>query len=124
MQGNKDEEKLLQSAVRWQYKPRRTSERLGGSAEAYLKNNKSRFEKNTQIVDVWEDLLPEGLSGHCNISDISGGVLKLEVDPGPYMHELKMMTQELVEHLGQVCPRCGIKKITLQARSSKVKEDK
>ncbi len=124
MQGNKDEEKLLQSAVRWQYKPRRTSERLGGSAEAYLKNNKSRFEKNTQVVDAWEGLLPEGLSGHCNISDISGGVLKLEVDPGPYMHELKMMTQELVEHLGQVCPRCGIKKITLQARSSKVKEDK
>ena len=123
MRGNADEEKLLRSAVKWQYKARRTSERLGGKTEAYLKKNERRFEKNTQIVDAWEGLLPEGLSGHCNIFDISGGVLKLEVDPGPYMHELKTMGQELVEHLRRVCPRCGIKKITLQARSSKIKEE-
>ena len=109
----------MQSAVKWQYKARRTSERLGGNVEAYLQKNKSRFEKNTQIVDAWEGLLPEGLLAHCNISDISGGVLKLEVDPGPYMHELKMMRLGLVEHLRQACPRCGIKKIILHPRSSK-----
>ena len=118
MQGNTDKEKLLQSAVRWQHKARRTSQRLGGTAEAYLKHNKLRFEKNTQIVDAWEGLLPEGLSEHCNISGISGQTLKIEVDPGPYMHELRLISAELVEHLRQVCSKCGIKKIKLHARSS------
>lgn len=123
LQGNRDEEKFLHSAVKWQYKPKQTSERLGGKAEAYLKKNKVRFEKNTQIVDAWEGLLPKELSEHCNISEISGGTLKLEVDTGTYMHELKLMSAELIEHLRRACPRCGIKKIILQARSSKTKEE-
>jgi hypothetical protein len=123
LQGSKDEEKLLQSAVKWQYRARRTSERLGGKTEAYLKNNKPRFEKNTQIVDAWEGLLPEGLSEHCDISEVSGGTLKIEVDPGVYMHELKLISGELIEHLRQVCPRCGIRKIKLQARSSSADRD-
>jgi hypothetical protein len=118
LQGNTDEEKLLQSAVKWQYKPRRTSEQLGGKTEAYLKRNERRFKKNTQIVDVWEGLLPEGLSEHCNISGISGQTLELEVDTGTYMHELKLMSSELVEHLRQTCPGCGIKKIKLRPRNT------
>lgn len=123
MKGNTDEEKLLQSAVKWQYRTRRTTERLGGKAEVYLKKNKSRFEKNTQVVDAWEGLLPKGLSEHCNISEISGQTLKLEVDPGSFMHELKIISSELIEHLRQACPRCGIKKITLLPRSGKNQEE-
>jgi len=113
---NKDEEKFLQSAVKWQYKAPKTSERLGSRVDGFLKGSGICFEKNAVVVDALSELLPEGFAEHSSIFEISSGTLKLQVDPGPYMHELRLMSGELLKHLQQQCPKSGIKKITLFPR--------
>ncbi|MBN1457670.1 MAG: DUF721 domain-containing protein [Sedimentisphaerales bacterium] len=113
LRNSKDEEKLLQSAVKWQQKTPDTSERLGNGVDRFLKGSHSRFKKNTAVVDVLSKLLPEGLAERSCVLEISGGTLKLQVDSGPYMHELRLISGELLKHLQQQCPKSGIKKITL-----------
>jgi Dna[CI] antecedent, DciA len=113
LRSNKDEEKVLQGAVKWQYKAPKTSERLGNRIEGFLKGSGSRLEKNAAVVDALNELLPEGIAEHSSVFEISSGTLKLQVDPGPYMHELRLMSGELLKHLQQQCPKSGIKKITL-----------
>ena len=108
-----DEEKLLQSAVKWQRRARKTSEMLGGKTAEFLKKNKSRFDKNAEIIEAWGRLLPEGLLEECQVEEISGGVLKIAASPGVYIHELKLIKDELLKHLQRECPKSGIKKITL-----------
>jgi len=113
LQSKRDEEKFLQSAVKWQRKTPETSERLGDRTDRFLKNSSSYLEKNAAVVDALSGLLPEGLAEHTGVLEISAGTLRLRVDPGPYMHELRLMSGELLKHLQQQCPKSGIKKITL-----------
>ena len=116
LRSNRDEEKLLQGAVRWQRKISKTSERLGDRVDLFLRDSQSRLKKNTVVVDALSELLPEGLAEHSGGLEISGSTLKLQVDSGPYMHELRLMSEELLKHLRQQCPKSGIKKITLFPR--------
>lgn len=119
LQENKscDEEELLRSAVKWQRKTQYATERLGNKAKAYLQDNKIRFERGSQIAMAWDALVPELLVRHCSIIEFSGGTLKVQADPGPYMYELRLISDELVGYLRKACPRSGVKKISLKART-------
>ena len=90
--------------------------RLGESLEGYLKERGRQLEKNSVVVEEWERLLPENLRAHCRLISLEWGVLEAEADAGVYMHELKAMTNELVEELKRRCPRAGVKQIRLRAR--------
>ena len=111
-----DEEKLLRSCGRWRKKPIDRTESVGGVVKSYLGRKSREFGKNSSVVDAWQEVLPGGFYNHCNLVGISGGVLRLEVDSGTYMHELRLMSKDLLEHLQERCPRAGIKKISLYAR--------
>ena len=113
LRSNRDEEKFLQGAVKWQRKTSKTSERLGDRIDGFLKNRRPCFEKNTAVIDALNELLSEAFMEHSSVLEISGGTLKLQVDSGPYMHELRLMSGEMLKRLQQQCPRSGIKKITL-----------
>ena len=111
-----DEEKLLGSVDRRRKARAETTEKLGTEIETFLQTRRSQFSKNISVVDLWEEILPEDFREHCALAEISGGVLQLEVDPGPYMHELKLLSDDLLSQFQMRCPRAGIKKISLRPR--------
>ena len=116
MDSYRDEDEFLARALSWQKRPKSTTSRLGVSGNSYFNHNLRKLEKNAKIVDAWNELVPEGLKEHCRLKSIEAGVIELEVDPGPYMHEMKLMTGELLEHLKEKCGRTAVKKIKLLAR--------
>ena len=111
-----DDEKLLRSVGTWRKKPASRSESVGSIANSYLGGKSREFKRNATVVDTWQDVLPGGFYEHCSLASISGGVMTLYVDPGPYMHELRLISGELLGHIQERCPQAGIRKISLIAR--------
>ena len=85
--------------------------RLGVAVGSYLDRHDKRFRKNALVMEAWKRLLPKELYDHCTIAGISAKVLWVAVEPGPYMHEMQLLSQELLEHLRGQCRGCGITKI-------------
>ena len=119
----KDNEKLLRSVGIWRKKPASRSESIGSIAKSYLGGKSREFKKNASVVDIWQEVLPESFYDHCSLASISGGVMTLYVDPGPYMHELRLISGELLGHIQERCPQAGIRKISLVARRGQAEED-
>ncbi|MBW8015934.1 MAG: DUF721 domain-containing protein [Planctomycetes bacterium] len=116
-----DEDELLAGAVSWQRRRKETTSSIASSGREYLGANLRRLRQSAKIVDAWQELLPEEMTEHCSISKIEGGVIEVEVESGAYMHEMRLMSNELVEHLCDVCGQGKVKKIKLVAK--KTKED-
>ena len=108
-----DQEKILKSATAWQYRQKQTTESLGSIADGLLKSQQRVFKKNTQVVDAWDSMVPPNLAVHSRLAKISGGNIYIEVEPGVYMHEMKLISSELLESIQGRCPYAGIKKIVL-----------
>lgn len=115
---NKDQDKLLQSATAWQWRKKERTSPLSKCLDGYMKTRQRALGKNSAVVDIWQEILPEEINRHCRLAEISKGVLKVEVDPGPYMHEMKLLSGELVDLINANCPRAGIKQIRLFARKA------
>jgi hypothetical protein len=64
-----------------------------------------------QVAEAWSQLLPAELGGHCEIVDISGGQLKVQVDSPSHMYELQLCSSELLEELQQDCPKARLTRI-------------
>ena len=69
----------------------------------------------SEVVEIWHRLLPAELCGHCEIIDISGGQLKVQVDSPSYMYELQLCSSELLKELQRQCPRVRLTKIKFVA---------
>ncbi len=113
---NMDDEERLLPATTGRGSRSKNATRLGFSARAYLDRQNARLQKNCSVVDVWRQVLPIMLYEHCRLAGISRGVLRVEAEPGPYMHEMRMASGELLEHLQNRCRRAGVKKIVVVAR--------
>jgi hypothetical protein len=109
-----DEGEQLRRVVKWRtrQKPKKTAARLGDVVKQFMENQVSpRQARFGTIAEVWGGLLPAELRRHCEITDISGGRLKVLVDSPSYMYELQLCSSELLEELQRQCPRARIKKI-------------
>ena len=111
-----DEDELLKGATSWQYRRKETTSSIADSGHKYLGFNLRRLKQSAKIVDAWQELLPEEMADHCNIKKIEAGVIEVEVDSGPYLHEMRLMSNELIEHLRDICGRGKIKRIKLVAK--------
>jgi hypothetical protein len=111
-----DEDALLKGAVSWQWRKRDRTSSIADSGHSYLGANLRRLKESAKIVDAWQELLPDEMMEHCSISKIKNGVIEVEVDSGAYMHEMRLMSGELVEHLRDICGQGKIKKIKLVAK--------
>ncbi len=65
----------------------------------------------SEVSETWSQMLPAELGGHCEIIDISGGLLKVRVDSPSYMYELQLCSSELLEELQQHCPKARLTKV-------------
>jgi hypothetical protein len=90
--------------------------RLGGDIEQFFCVRGRGLEKNCSVVDLWGELMPKEFYNYCRLADISSGVLYVEATPGPYMHELRLLSSELLERVQTQCPRAGIKKIVIRPK--------
>jgi predicted nucleic acid-binding Zn ribbon protein len=76
--------------------------------EALVSPRRARF---APVAELWSRLLPEELSRHCQLADMSGGQLKVLVDSPSYMHELRLCSSELLGELQRRCPQARLKTI-------------
>ncbi|MHC4568990.1 MAG: DciA family protein [Planctomycetota bacterium] len=65
----------------------------------------------SEVADAWSRMLPDELARHCEIVDISAGLLKVRVDSPSYMYELQLCGSELLDELQQECPGARLTKI-------------
>ncbi len=70
-----------------------------------------RQTKFSEVAEVWSQLLPAELRRHCEIADISGGQLVVQVDSPSYVYELQLCSSELLEELQQQCPKARLTKV-------------
>ncbi len=66
-----------------------------------------------ELNNNWQQLLPVGLSRHCRLGGLSGGVLQIEVESALYASELQLCKAELLGELRRRCPRARIKAMKL-----------
>lgn len=111
-----DEDKKVYTAGRRQKQPGQKPDKLGEAIFSYLGGKHRKLKANAGVVDVWREILPEQFYDHCELTGIERGVLRLEVDPGSYMHELQVSSSMLLEQLQQRCPRTGIRRLLLRPR--------
>ena len=110
---SRDEDDYLRSACRWQWRPKRKDSRLGDEIFSYMKRRDRSFEKNAAIVDIWESVVPETLKPYCRLDKRVGNALYVQAMAGPYMHQMQMMTDQLLDRIHDLAPRSGIKKIRI-----------
>ena len=67
----------------------------------------------SRIAEVWSRLLPAQLAGHCEIVELSGGQLDVQVDSPSYMYELQLCSSELLKELQRQCPKARLTRIKL-----------
>ena len=74
-----------------------------------------RYEAASRLGEVWAQALPEEMARRCRIVDLAAGLLTVQVDSPSYMYELRISSQQLVEHLKRECPEAKLRamKITL-----------
>ena len=106
-----NEDDRLEGALGWQYRPRQTQSMLGDEIFSYLKQRDRTFTKNARVIDAWNDVVPPGLQPYCKLDKCVGNTLYVQVKPGPFMHQLQVLSGDLLEGIRQAAPRCGIQKI-------------
>jgi len=66
-----------------------------------------------RVSELWQQMLPAELSGHCRVADISAGQLKVLVDSPSYMYELQLCSSNILAELQRRCPQARIRAIKL-----------
>ena len=115
-------ERFLRSTTSWQSKSGPTATLLGQAVRQYLQERNGIFKKNRTVVDIWNEIVPAEMRSHCTLKGIEAGILTVEVDPGAYMHEMRLMSDELLKYLHSHSGRSGIRRIALQPRSSPIED--
>lgn len=108
----------MRSACRWRPKRPRPAGRLGEAVRTYLGRNVAAIKKTAPVVEYWQQILPPEFYDHCSLISIHSGTLLVEVEPGPFMHQLQVISSELLEHLQNKYPSAGITKISLRPTGS------
>jgi len=114
-----EEDLYLRGATGWQYRKKPTERGLGQEIFAYLQQHSKAFEKNAPLVDLWKTIVPAQLAGFCRLDKRVGNVLYIQAMPGPYMHQVKMLSAELLEAIRRTIPRsgiCSIKVVPMEPR--------
>jgi hypothetical protein len=84
-------------------------EKLGGVLEKYFEKKDRSIRQGSRLVELWEEILPEELYRASSIESLRSGVLYVRVMPGAFMHEFKLIKQELIERLGDLAGVFDIK---------------
>ena len=86
--------------------------RLGQAVQQLMAEQISpRQARFDAVAEAWRQVLPAELCRHCEVTDVSGGQLKVKVDSPSYKYELQLCGPELLEELQRQCPKVRLTKI-------------
>jgi predicted nucleic acid-binding Zn ribbon protein len=110
-----DEDTRLRNAVEWRrarnsYRTVRLDQAVRELVDEQILPRQARFSR---VADVWSQLLPAQLARHCEIVDLSGGQLDVQVDSPSYMYELQLCSSALLQELQRQCPKARLTRIKL-----------
>lgn len=108
-----DEDTRLRNAVEWRrarkpYGTVRLDQAVRELVDEQIFPRQARFSR---VAEVWCQLLPAQLARHCEIVEVSGGQLDVQVDSPSYMYELQLCSSELLEELQRQCPKVRLTRI-------------
>lgn len=107
-------ERIQQAVKDRQYKKFDRTVGLGQAAEQFIVRQViPRQKKYGDVVELWQQVLPDELLRHCEIVDISGGRLTVKVDSPSYRYELHLCSSEILKELQKECPEARLTKIKL-----------
>ncbi len=113
----KDQDQLLRSVHANQRKKKPPAAAIGKVLHGYLDRRTRQLKKNTDIVDIWKEAIPQQMYEHTRLVEIKAGMLTIETQPGPYMHEMQLMKTELIKYLQARCGLNKVKKIIIRPAS-------
>ncbi len=110
-----EEIERIQEAVRSRQKKRVDNfVNIGQAAEQFFAGQITpQHRKYGDVLEIWEQVLPEELSRHCEIVNISGGNISIKVDSPAYKYELQLCSHEILRELQKECPKARLTKIKL-----------
>jgi hypothetical protein len=109
-------ERELQKLVRWKTRSVYKPDHLGDAAiELFNTDIRKRQQRFGKLSEVWDQLVPAGLSEHAYLGSFTRGILVVLVDSSAHLFELKqLMLAGLEDQLLIAGRSAGLKKITLK----------
>ena len=87
---------------------------IGQAAEQFIAGQVVPQQKRYgDVIETWNQVLPDELGKHCEIIEISGGSLTVQVDSPSYKYELHLCSTAILKELQKECPRAKLTKIKL-----------
>jgi len=90
---------------------------LGQDMYNWLHKFTRNTKKNTNILTLLEQIVGEEMMAHCKADSIRGGVLKIKVKSGPYMFQMRNMSNEILRQLQTAYPSSNVNEIKIIAAS-------
>ena len=105
------ENQHLTNLVNWRKKnTRRQPAPLADSLTEIMEKNISPNQSVYQVVsDFFQQVLPPQLLSHCKIADVQARRVKIIVDSPVYLHEFRLISNDLLQQLQNSCPQAKIK---------------
>lgn len=98
------QELLLRSATAWQRKPRITSVRAGADIIAYLEHYLGVSKKGQPAADAFMKAIGSEWAEYCRPEKYEKGVLYVQCQPGPCLHQLRTEQGKIIETIKVLCP--------------------
>lgn len=90
--------------------------RLGDLVERIMAERISPLHSRFGAVgEVWSSIVPRELLEHCEIIDVTGGRMKVQVDSPSYMYEFQLCSSVLLAELKAQCPEARLVSIKFVA---------
>ena len=90
---------------------------LGQDMYNWLHKFTRNTKKNTNVVTLLERIVGNEMMAHCKTDSIRGGVLKIKVKSGPYMFQMRNMSNEILRQLQTAYPSSNVNEIKIIAAS-------
>ena len=91
--------------------------RLGESVRQLFEGClQDRLIKSQAVNEIWHQILPKELEGHCSIDQITDGLLKVQADLPCYAYQFRLHGDKILKLLQESCPSAKIKRIKVVVR--------
>lgn len=113
------QENLLKSATAWQKKPPQAASRAGQDIIHYLERYLDVNKKTGPVVQAFLDIVGDD-ADHCRPEKFDKGILYVGCSSGPYLHQLRMRQQELIEQINGMCPKAKLRAMRFHVNNIKI----
>jgi hypothetical protein len=115
------QEKDFEKTVNWQksvslrnQQKKRDPSRAGDLIADVLKNLEPKSKRHSSLMEIWQQILPEGFQDSCQAIGMDGSVLKIKVVSPAWMYQLSLHSEEFVAKLNETRAGAKVRKIKFE----------